>query len=107
MTLGDVESDVAQLRRGAVAVERHLGQGQDAEALRLVQDLEESCGADLVVSSGSCEAVFALRQELREVRGQLLLDAAGAAAGWRTPARASTWRRGPMTCWAVRRPRAR
>jgi DNA-binding SARP family transcriptional activator len=78
--LGDVESDIARLRRGATAVERHRRLGQDTEVLRLVQDLEESCGADLVVSGGSCESVYELRQELRELRGQVLLVGARAAA---------------------------
>src|SRR5689334_21093640 len=49
--VGDVDSDVAQLRRGAAAVERLRTLGQDVEVLRLVRDLEVSCGADLVVSS--------------------------------------------------------
>ena len=80
VTVGDVESDVAQLRRGAAAVERHRNLGQDVEVLQLVRDLEDSCGADLVVSSGSCEAVYALREELRGLRGQLWLDGAEAAA---------------------------
>jgi DNA-binding SARP family transcriptional activator len=80
LTLGDVGSDVAQLRRGRAAVERHLSRGNDHEVLRLVRTLEESSGDDLVVSSGSCEAVYLLREELREVRGELLLDGASAAA---------------------------
>jgi DNA-binding SARP family transcriptional activator len=62
LTLGNVESDVARLRRGRAAVERHLSRGNDHEVLRLVRTLEESSGDDLVVSSGSCEAVYLLRE---------------------------------------------
>jgi DNA-binding SARP family transcriptional activator len=78
--LGDVVSDVARFRQGLVAADQQLRSGQDAAVMKLVGELEESCGADLVVSSGSCEAVYVLRDELREARAQLLLDAAGAAA---------------------------
>lgn len=80
VTLGDVDSDIDQLRRGAEAVEGQRRLGQDTEVVRLVQELEAECGADLVVSSGSCEAVYALRDELRELRGRMLLEGAAAAA---------------------------
>ena len=80
LRLGDIDTDIAQLRRGAASVERHRRLGHDSEVLRLVLDLEDECGADLVVAGGSCDAVYALRTELREVRGEALLAGAGAAA---------------------------
>ncbi|WP_157210308.1 AfsR/SARP family transcriptional regulator [Nocardioides aequoreus] len=84
LRLGDVETDVARLRRAGKQVERLRRAGDDAGVVAAALALERECGADLVVSPGSCEAVFALRDELRAVRGDALLDAATSAhrLGW-------------------------
>ncbi len=84
LRLGDVETDVARLRRGVAEVDELRRAGDDAGVVAAVGVLERECGADLVVSPGSCEAVFALRDQLRASRGEAVLDGATAAhrLGW-------------------------
>ncbi|WP_426247391.1 AfsR/SARP family transcriptional regulator [Nocardioides sp. LHG3406-4] len=81
--LGDVWTDVAERRRLAARVEDARGARDDRTLLSLVQESEESCGGDLVVSGSSCDAVYALRDDLQALRHQMLLDAAAAAASLR------------------------
>ena len=78
--IGDVSTDVARLRSLAARVESARTAGDDRSVLSAVQDVQESCPGDLVVSGTSCDAVYALREELQQLRHRLLLDAAGAAA---------------------------
>ena len=84
LKLGDVDTDIARLRECAASVDALTRVEDDPEVVRLVRTVEQACGADLVVSGTSCEAVYAARDELREQRCRLLLDGAAAAArlGW-------------------------
>ena len=77
--LGDARTDVARLRRLASEVEDARNEGDDRAVLSGVREAEAIWG-ELVVSGSSCDAVYALRDELQALRHQLLLDAAAAAA---------------------------
>ncbi|HEU4336190.1 MAG TPA: BTAD domain-containing putative transcriptional regulator [Nocardioides sp.] len=77
--LGDARTDVARFRRLASQVEDARNEGDDRAVLSGVREAESISG-ELVVSGTSCDAVYALRDELQALRHQLLLDAAAAAA---------------------------
>ncbi len=84
LSLGDVDTDIAELRCCADGVEAARRSGADHDVVALVWEAEKTCGGDLVVSRSSCDAVYATRDLLREIRCQMLLDGAAAAArlGW-------------------------
>lgn len=78
--LGDVWTDVTEVRRVAGRVEDARSVGDDRAVLSLVREAELTCGGELVVSGASCDAVYAVRDELQDLRHQMLLDAAASAA---------------------------
>lgn len=78
--LGDAWTDVSEVRRLAARVEEARSLGDDRTVLSLVQEAELTGGGELVVSGASCDAVYAFRDELQDIRHQMLLDAAAAAA---------------------------